>query len=86
MKSILAILIFVVLSVTAVLSLTAHAAPKVSMCYQIDNIDMRQMCIAQNTENNSICYSIDDSVTRLLCLAQVKKDSTLLANNTYTVK
>lgn len=43
-----------------------------SQCYQIQNRDRKNICLAQAKGEASYCYQVQDRDTKNVCLAQIK--------------
>jgi len=59
----------------AALVLGALAGPALadsSQCYQIQNRDRKNFCLAQATGQASYCYQVQERDTKNLCLAQAQ--------------
>lgn len=57
---------------TALALICVPAFANDAACYAIQNMDMKNQCLAMAKRQDSYCYSIRESDTKNLCLAQVK--------------
>lgn len=49
-----------------------HASASASQCYQIQNQDRKNFCLAQANGQASYCYQIQDRDVKNVCLAQTQ--------------